>query len=464
VKGVTRRHVLRGAGVALTLPWLESLAPRHARAQSVSATIRFVPIYFPLGIHYPNEPDFWTPAAAGAGAAWKLSPILEPLAPVKSRVSVLLNVDQTAFGTPNPEPGNGRLTGAYLTCAKVPMGSQTAPTNGVSIDQRIAAAVGVESIQVGLSTLDSFCDGVPCAYSRSISWSPQGPLYKAVSPQAVFDLIIQREATPPPALLGAAGRKSVLDFVLGNATSIRGRLGQTDRARMDQFLTSVRDLETRVAATPDAPIACQTIPRPTLIASPSSVPDGYDRDAHANLMVDLIVMALTCDAARIVSLMLDDARSDFKYDFLQRRHFTSAGSTPQADKLTMSPLVASANNGNSDPAINGTDQRATINWWYVSKVSALCQKLAAVADGPSASLLDNSVVWFGSAQQGENGATNLPLLYVGGGGGVLRTDRAVAFSPSQRLSNVYLTFLRHVFRLNDVTFGDSTGVITDLLV
>jgi hypothetical protein len=462
---LTRRRVLRGAGVALTLPWLESLAPQRARAQTAPAPRRFVPIYFPLGIRYPGEVDFWTPKPP-AGGTWTLSPILEPLAPVKSRVTVLGQVDQTAFGTPNPEPGNGRLTGAFLTCAKVPAGTATNPTNGVSIDQRIAAALNVPSFQLGLSTLNSYCDGVPCAYSRSISWSTQGPLYKIVSPQSAFDAIVRGlPTTMPPPLNPSSGRKSILDFVLGNATTIQRQVGTTDRARMDQFLTSVRDLEVRIGAAPKPPSTCTPPPRPTLTATPDNVPPDYDRNAHADLMIDLIVMALTCDAARVVSFMLDDARSDFKYDFLQRRHFTDAGSTPQADNVTVSPLSASANNVESAtvPDLHGPDQRATINWWYVSKVASLCQKLAAFDDGPNASVLDNSVVWFGSAQQGESFATDLPLLYVGSGGGVLRTDRVLSFTPSQSLSNIYLTLLRKVFGVNDASFGDSTGVVADLL-
>jgi hypothetical protein len=440
--------VLRGAGVALALPWLESLAPRGARAQATPRPLRFVPIYFPLGIDYPNGPDYWTPATPGAGNAWYLSPVLEPLLPVKSQVSVLGHVDQTAFGAlPYVSPGNGELTGAFLTCKKVPQGTQTMPMNGISIDQRIAAVMAAPSLQVGLSTLDSYCDGVPCAYSRSISWDQTGgPTYKLVDPQAVFDVLVSRGATPQ-----APARTSVLDFVIGNAKSLETRLGKGDRARMDQFLTSVRDLETRVASA-----SCQAVARPTFSASATSVPADYNRDTHANVMIDLIVMALSCDVARVVSFMLDDARSDFVYSFLPMRHFTAAGSTPATG--TAASLIGLANAG------GGNDGWSTIQWWFASKASLLCQKLAAIPDGMDGrSMLDNSVVWFGSGQQGETVPSNLPLLSVGGGGGVLRTNQALRFSPSQRLSNVYLTFLQKVFGAQDTTFGDSTGIIPELL-
>jgi hypothetical protein len=454
---LSRRHVLRGAGVALALPWLESLAPRPARGQAAAPRRRFVAMYFPLGNRYLAQPDFWTPKATGDGDAWQLSPILESLAPVKQQTTVLTNVGQTAFGaTEAVLPGNGLLTGSFLTCTKLPIGTANDPRNGVSIEQRIAGALGVRSLQVGLSTLDSSCDGSPCAYSRSVSWSADGPLYKSISPQTVFDYIVASglpSATPTPPRDN--GRKSVLDFVLANANGLRPRLGAGDRARVDQFLTSVRDLETRIGMmTPGA--ACQVPPRPSLTASITSVPPDYDRDAHANLMIDLVVMALSCDVMPVVSFMLDDARSSFPYTFVPRRHFTDAGTTLTGTNVNTSPIGAA----NAAPDF---DVWASIDWWFASKASALCQKLAAIPDGAGATLLDNSVVWFGSGQQGEDVVVHLPVLYVGGGGGVLRTNRSVAFSPGQRLSNVYLTFLTKVFGVNAATFGDSTGVIPDLL-
>jgi hypothetical protein len=365
------------------------------------------------------------------------------------------NVNQTAFNSLGVDPGNGLLTGAFLTCTRLPLGTAGSPQNGVSIDQRIAGALGVPSLQVGLSTLDSYCDGEPCDYSRSISWNAAGPLYKAISPQAVFDQIVAAGLpTPPPPAPRDVARKSVLDFVIGHANALRPKLGAGDRARVDQFLTSVRDLETRIGMMPSPPM-CQPLARPSLAVSTMSVPADYDRDAHANLMIDLIVMALSCDVARVVSFMLDDARSSFPYTFLPRRHFTDTGSTLTGANLTASPLGA-ANNPNYD-------DWGSIAWWYVSKASALAGKLAAIADGDGRSLLDNSVVWLGSGQQGEDETSNLPAVSIGAGGGVLRTNRALSFAPSQRLSNVYLTFLTKVFGVNAASFGDSTGVVTDLL-
>ena len=139
------------------------------------------------------------------------------------------------------------------------------------------------------------------------------------------------------------------------------------------------------------------------------------------------------------------------------RHFTPSGSTATTSKVSGSPIGL-------ENAGDANDGWATINWWYVSKLALLCQKMAALPDADGGTLLDNSVVWFGSGQQGENGSANLPVLYVGKGGGALKTNLSLDFaSASQRLSNVYLTFLRNVYGLPDTQFGDSTGIIPDIV-
>jgi hypothetical protein len=457
---LSRRHVLRGAGVALTLPFLESLQPRAARGQAAPPRRRFVAVYFPLG-----TPDFWTPATPGQGAGWKLSPILEPLAPVKNQVSVLGHVNQTVYDPDGIQPSNGPLTASFLTGVKVSRSPSPSGvgSNGISIDQRIAAALPagttpLPSLQVGLSTINSYCDGTPCSYSRSISWAAADkPLFKMINPQAVFDQIVSGSPLPDPAVTARIkARKSVLDFVIGNAGGLKGRLGRSDQQRLDGFLTSVRDVEQRIAAPAMQPsTGCLPLARPTLAVEVGNVPPDYNRDVHANVMIDLIVMALACDATRVVSFMLDDSRSDFTYDFLNSRVFTATGSTPTMNKLQMNPV------GGANTSLQNSDW-ATIGHWYVQKMSLLCQKLAAIPEG-AGTLLDNSVVWFGSGNIEEWDWRNLRVLYAGSGGGVLKVDQFVSFAQTQSISNVYLTFLQKVFGQSDAKFGDSTGIIPQLL-
>ena len=465
MRGPSRRHVLRGAGVALTLPFLESLAPRSARAQAVTPRRRFVAFYFPLGT---VTPGYWTPTTTGTGGAWSLSPLLAPLAPVKDHVTVLDQVDQTAYGSRPVAFSNGLLTGAYLTAVKCTSSSSggVPPVGnaGVSIDQRIAQlpnmAAPLPSLQLGLATHQSSCDGTACELSRSISWRDAvTPLFKLINPQDVFDKIVASPAPPPQITARLKARRSVLDFVVADAQGILLRLGKSDRARFDEFLTSVREIEQRIAASVPPPV-CANPSRPTLSADVFMVPPGYNRDEHANVMLDLVALALTCDMTRVVSFMLDDARSDFDYTFLNLRTFTAGGSTGTGTALGQSPL----NGANSTWPDDGW---ATIVWWYVSKLARLCQTLAMMPDDNGATLLDNSVVWFGSGMVREFDWRNLPVLYVGSGGGLLRVDRFVPFGSTQSLSNIYLTFLANVFgkegNVADTSFGDSTGIVPDIL-
>jgi hypothetical protein len=447
--GLTRRHVLRGAGAAIALPWLESLAPRSARGQAASLPRRrFVAMFFPCGVS-----NFWAPTGTGAGTAWQLSPILQPLAPIKSRVSVLSNVGNYSPWGGHVEPSHSNLTGGWLTCVKA-----SGPMNfnrGISADQVLAQGLDVNprlpSLQVGLSTLDSYTDGLPPPHSRSISWASDSmPLYKLVDPQAVFDKLFGVTVPSPDT---RPADKSILDQVLAQATALQPKLGKSDRARVDEFLTSVRTVEQNIAGVP-LPPACAAITRPAESITVGNVPADYNRDDHANLMIDLVALALQCDLTRVVSFMLDDSRSDFIYNFLPMRNFTATGSTPGTGVCGGLHGLSSAGDANSG--------WATVNLWFVQKLLLLCQKLAAISDGPGGSVLDQSVVWFGSEMHGGNhDGLDLPALYVGDGGGRLKVDQHLDFATrrhgSEDLASVYLTFLRHVFDLPTQSFGIPQG-------
>jgi hypothetical protein len=315
--------------------------------------------------------------------------------------------------------------------------------------QALAGTTPIGSLQTGLSTLDSFCDGTPCACSRSISWAtPTAPLYKVVNPQTVFDQLMSAMGTDAGPAAPQTADKSVLDYVLGHATSVQQRLSRSDRARMDQYMTSVRSLETSIRT---QTMACSLGPRPPEAYEDMNVPPDYNRDVHANIMIDLMVLAMQCDLTRVISHMMDDARTDFVYSFLNLRTFTATGST-----LTGTPLLGTGYGLNQ--AGENNDGFATINYWFVEKLVVLCQKMMAIDEGPSGNLLDQSVVWFASNYHGTNNdALNIPCIYAGSGGGRLKVDQHVDFATtargSEELANVYLTFLQRVFDLPVATFG-----------
>jgi Protein of unknown function (DUF1552) len=471
---INRRTVLRGAGVALTLPWLASLAPRAARAQAVSYPKRFLPIFFPNG-----SAEFWQPASVGTGDAWQLSPILEPFSALKSKMIVLTNMENyTPFkvlaGVATLNPSHGQCPGAFLACVDanvVRAALNVQQANGISVDQVIAQSPGYatatakNSMQVGLSTVFSYCDGKDCSVSRSISWSsPTEPMYKDVDPGTIFDEIVgatnkANPATPDPlvAQRRALG-KSVLDAVLENATRTRAKLGKADQMKLDEFLTSVRTVETNVTSTSTAMTSanCMIGTRPTMTATPSGIPDnvpgGYSKETHANNMNDLIVMAFQCDVTRVISYMLEDERSEFIYSHVPLRQFTTGGSTPMADQTQVCGNYHGAQH--ASPTDNGF---ATINWWQSSKVAALASRLDAIQEGEGVSILDNSVIMYAAAMHGGNHQSNqLPIALIGGGGGSLVTNQHIKFpdTPGDRpVRDLYYTLLNKTYGLNVASFG-----------
>jgi len=209
-RNVSRRMMLQGGAVALSLPWLETLAPRSAKAAGTVPVRRYINMYFPNG----TTDTFWLPSATGAFGTAGVSPILEPLAPSNKYLSVLNGVgNYSAYGNAHAEPSHGTNCGPSFHCHDSRMAkgfTDAMPGGGISVDQVIAAQIGsltkLPSLQVGLSTLDSYCDGSPCAHARSMSWAgPNMPLYKVVNPQAVFDTLVTAGAptattgTTPPA-------------------------------------------------------------------------------------------------------------------------------------------------------------------------------------------------------------------------------------------------------------------------
>lgn len=466
---ISRRAWLRGAGVTLALPWLESLAPRALRAAAVETPRRFLPIYLPNGAH-----ELWRPASSGSGDAWQLSSILEPFgASLKSKVSVLTNLENatpfTAQGA-QVEPSHGRLGGAWLTCvdaqavrAKLALDE----ANGISIDQILAqheifkGKTALDSLQVGLSTPLGSCDGEPCSSSRSISWaSPTQPLYKRVDPLEVFNLLagVVQPADPSGAASAetkkrVARNQSVLDAVLENAQRTRARLGAKDQLRMDQFLESVRAVERRVVAVSSGMggLGC-TLPDKSdwphaeqSALAPRQTTDTYDKGLHADAMNDLIAMAFECDITRVISYMLEDERSEFVYDHVEERAFTAEGSRPKGGACPQYHIAQH----------DGGDVFATITWWNVGKVADLCRKLDAIQQAPGVSVLDTCVVLFGGCMHGGNHqADQLPLALVGGGQLGLKSDQHLVFD-NRPLRDLYFTLANDVYGLDLTDFGQN---------
>jgi hypothetical protein len=467
-RAISRRNLLRGAGVALTLPWLPSLAPRTAGAQSAAGpALRYMPIFLPNG-----SAEVWTPQ--GQGPAWTLSAILNPLSALKSKTIVITNLENGSSFNPNGsasvEPSHGRQPGAWLTCVdpeSVAKRLGVKEANGVSVDQIMAAHAAfkgktpIDSLQVGLTTIDQSCDGKQCSNSRSVSWRTETqPTYKKVDPLEVFNTLTggapMGNSDDPLVKQRIALKKSVLDGVLENAQNTRALLSSADQKRMDEFLESVRAVEQRATGVSAGmggvgAAGCQAAAKPTLSGiTPTSFAKNtatYNKGAHADAMNDLIVMAFQCDLTRIVTYMLEDERSEFTYDHVPRKKFSA---TTMTDDTGMCGNYHGSQHGSQD-------EFATISWWNVGKVAALASKLDAIKEANGASILDNTVIFLGGCMHGsDHSCDRLPSALIGGGGGKLRTDQHVSYGKKP-LRDLHFTLMNDVFGLGVADFGAAAG-------
>ena len=463
----SRRTILRGAGVALALPWLESLMPRSATAAPAAARVRYMPIFLPNGaIH--DSMDLWTPSSTAAD--WKLSPILEPFGALKAKMNVLTNMENgSAFnkdGSSSVEPSHGRQPGAWLTCVdpqsiKDKLGTQL-EADGISVDQIMAAHAAflnktpLPSMQVGLSTVYSACDGKQCSNSRSVSWFKETqPMYKKVDPLTVFNMIATAAGgggggDDAAAMKRMFLKKSMLDTVLEQAGATRARLSVSDQLRMDEFMDCVRNVEKKATTVSMGMggVACSVTAKPTMA---TVTPDGikqttatYNKGDHADAMNSLIVMAFQCDVTRIVTYMLEDERSEFVYDHVTKRNFTAAGSTPGTG--TCPEYHGGGQHG-------GLNEFSTISWWNVGKVADLCNKLDAIKEENGLSILDNSVIFLGSPMRGSNHSCHqMPTALIGSGGGKLKQNQHVNLG-NRALRDLHFTMMNSVFSMGQTDFG-----------
>jgi len=423
---LSRRAFLRGAGVAVALPFLDAMWPRAARAQAAASARRFLAWYVPNGIHMAD----WTPATTGSN--YTLPPILAPLAPIRDDVLVLTGLANPAANA-NLPGDHARGTGSFLSARQVKFTAGADIENGISLDQRIAQGVGaatsLPSLQLGAESGGSTgnCDsGYSCAYARNISWAgPQTPLAKETNPVSAFERLFQGAgALLPPAELERRRllRLSILDTVTEDANRLRLELGSSDRQKLDEYLTGVRALEVRV----------QSIDTSQCEATEPA--DPADFVARLAAMTDMIVLAFQCDRTRVVSFMQSNAGSNQTYPWLDVFDGHHQISHHQNNPVNFALL-------------------RTINTWEVGNFASLVARLAAIQE-PGGSLLDSSLIFFSSEiEDGDaHRHSNLPILLAGSGGGAVQPGRHLRFTGSPPVANLFLTMLR-AFGVQDATFG-----------
>ncbi len=498
----SRRHVLRAAGVALALPWMESLNAPLGHAADAAAPKRFIPVYFPNGASVL----WWKTTGSGAGASWKLSPLLSAFEPVKKKMQLVRQLGNFSWRsdllTMSPAwntyrerndfcgvckmpagafvvPSHSRDPSALLNCidgdtyrASRGQNAATSPLNGETVDQLLARslpqATPIASMQLGLLDGIGSLDERHSAMSRNMSWSKEGtPLGKDLDPKRVFDRLVASGAgasnADPDAAAEAARRRaldlSALDGLSSSATALQARLGKSDRERLDQFLTGVRELEVKVARVPSDTTGGASSCTPITLPA-----DMKANDTRAHVMNDLIVMALQCDVTRIITYMLDNSRSDLVYSWVPRRDWDKDGA---AIGGSCTAYHESQHHTGISPDF------ASITRWHIEVAADLLKKLDAVEDAAGGSLLDNSLVMFASdMHHGDHASFDLPMALFGGGG-TFRQDQMVslpeAIEDMRQLRDVYFTVLNAYFGLGVQSFGsDLRGVpnqlMTELLV
>ncbi|MFM9196007.1 MAG: DUF1552 domain-containing protein, partial [Planctomycetia bacterium] len=305
---LSRRTLLRGIGVALPLPWLEAMGPLAARAAAAAAQPappnRVAFLYAPNGQHMPD----WTPK--GEGRDFELAPIMAPLAGLKQKLTVLsgLAADKAR---PHGDGGgdHARAMAACLTGVHPRKTDGTSIRNGTSVDQIVATMVGDEtrlaSLEIGADkgAMAGDCDsGYSCVYSSTMSCrSPTQPVPKEVNPKVVYDRLFGDG--DPAAAARAARRKSILDFVRDDSRGLERRLAAGDRRKLDEYFTSVRDIEQRIERAAALPPV-----QPPGMPQPAGIPKDYGE--HIRLMCDLLVVAFQADVTRVATFVLANEGSN----------------------------------------------------------------------------------------------------------------------------------------------------------
>ena len=436
---LSRRTLLRGAGAALALPWLEAMTPR-ARGAAAAAPKRMAFLYMANGVH----PDKWTPEQTGRD--FTLSPSLEPLQDFQRDLLVVTNLwNQAAVG------GDGHYvkTSGFLTCTTV---TKTLGVdincNGMSMDQiaaqRIAGQTPLPSLELGTAPVTTGVDrnvGYTRVYGSHIAWSgPTMPLAREINPRLVFERLL-RAAEPQ----GASAKKDVLllDRVLDDARELRKQLGTADRLRVDEYLSVVRSLEERLER---ANLPQKAAWKPLAKLDPAARPEEpKDHAERVRLMLDMIALAFQTDTTRIVTFMFGNAVSNQNFSFLpgvNAGHHDISHHQKDADKLR---------------------QYAIINRWHVEQYAYLLGKLRDMKEGES-SVLHNSMILLGAGlRDGDrHDPHNLPIVIAGRAGGRLDTGQHVTYGPDSPLANLYVSMLG-AFGTPVDRFADSTGRLTEVL-
>jgi hypothetical protein len=438
----SRRHFLKGMGVALALPWMESLPVFGQALEAVKANtppLRLGIVFFSNGV----EPIHWW--AKGAGASMELGPAALPMMPHREDM-VFINglFNQTAHVSTSPHLGRMNL----LSGATVSLDPKEIRV-GTSMDQIIASRIGhqtaIPSLVLGIEPNElRLEDGLSMIYGSSLSWvSPTKPATKEIYPSRAFDRLVG-DGT------GRALDRSILDAVRQDSQSLRPRISKGDNVKLDEYFESIRDIEQRIERASKEErlegwrptLAQPDMPRPKN-ELPQNVPD------HMKLMLDIIVLAFQMDKTRVATLMLNNDLSQMNFKFVEgvqgalHLDLTHNGRAPEKEEMYLKT-----------------------NQFHMMQFAYLTQRMKDIKEGER-TLLDNSILMMASSlfDGDAHGANQLPILLTGKGGGTLKTGRILDYldqgDENRQACRLHLSLMERMGVKLD-RFGDATTPLSDL--
>jgi len=432
-RSIPRRTFLRGVGAGLALPLLDAMVPAlTAAAQTAARPQRRVGfVYVPHGVIM----DQWTPATSGAG--FELTPILKPLESFRDSLVVVSNLTRAEANSNHAVSSACWLTGVSPKRTDGPDFRA-----GVSIDQVIATRIGQDtafpSLEVATEDFTGLlgaCDpGYSCAYMNTLNWqTPTTPLPMEINPRVVFERMFGGGGTADERLARMRTDLSLLDFVVDDLTHLERGLGSRDRARLDEYLTYIREIERRIQRAEQQAHAQPDVPH-----APVGVPEAYEE--HVALLFDLLALAFQADLTRVFTFMM--ARE------VSQRTYPEIGVTE--------PHHSISHHGNRPAAIEG---HAKVNTYHVGMFAKFLERLRSIPDGEG-SLLDHSVILYGSGMSDGNGHTGSPLphVVVGRGAGQVSGNRHIVAPEGTPMANLLLAISLKCGVEHD-RFGVSKGAV-----
>ena len=441
-KALHRRTFLRGIGAAIALPMLDSMVPALKASQLPGKNpVRTAWFYVPNGIDMRH----WTPPAEGG--LRDLPTVLQPLESVKDDITILSNLTAN-WGRPLlvGAGDHGRAAAAYMTGMQVYRTAGADLKLGVSADQIAAAANGhltrLPSLEIGLEEARQAgnCDaGYSCAYAYNMSWKTESqPLPPISEPRGLFERLFGTDVAEPPAAHARrlAMRRSILDLVSSDTKRLESNLGSVDRRKMDEYLSSVREIELMVERSEK-----EGVPVDPGMEKPYGIPPDFND--YFKLMTDMLVVAFQADLTRVSTLMVGREGST--------RSYREIGIADGHHPLTH-------HQGNMEML----DKVRQINCYHTQLFAQFLTKLKSVKEGDS-NLLDQSMIVYGSGISDGNVHTHdqLPTLLAGRGGNFITPGRHIIYQRETPVANLFATMLERV-DVRPEHVGDSTGRLAGL--